>query len=74
VQLSEDIKNMNMTDKFQVLEQLWDDMSKNTEDERFTPEWHLDTLKNREKNIQENRSQFNDINEVKKRLLEKRFV
>ena len=74
MQLSKDIKSMNMTDKFQVLEQLWDDMSKNTEDERFTPDWHLDILKNREKNIQENNSQFNDINDVKKRLLEKRFV
>ena len=44
MRLSLDIKNMNITDKFIILEQLWEDMSKNVDEDGFTPKWHLDTL------------------------------
>lgn len=33
MQLSEDLKQLNMTDKFIILEQLWEDMSKNVDDD-----------------------------------------
>jgi len=74
MQLSDDIKQLNMTDKFILLEQLWEDMSKNIDDDRFTPNWHLETLEQREKNIENGTSQFNDIDEVKQRLLKKKIV
>lgn len=68
MKLSDDIKQMNMTDKFIILEQLWDDMSKNVEDDRFTPQWHLDELKKIEKKENECALNFSDFEDVKKRL------
>lgn len=66
-----DIKNMNMTDKFTILEELWEDMSKNISEDGFTPKWHLDALEKREENIKNSISKFNDLNEVKQRLSKK---
>ena len=40
-------KQLNMTNKFILLEQLWDDLSQNVEDDRFTPNWHLEIGQNR---------------------------
>lgn len=71
MQLSLDIKNMNITDKFIILEQLWEDMSKNVDEDRFTPKWHLDILEKREENIKNGISKFNDLTEVKQRLSRK---
>lgn len=72
--LSEELKKMNITDKFTMMEQLWEDMSENIEDDRFSPNWHLDILNEREKNIENNSSKFDDLDDVKKRLLKKTLV
>lgn len=71
MQLLLDIKNMNMTDKFTILEELWEDMSKNISEDRFTPRWHLDALEKREENIKNGTSRFNDLDEAKQRLSRK---
>ncbi len=68
MQLSLDIKNLSLSDKFIILEELWEDMSKNVDENRFTPQWHLDTLSQREENIKNGSSKFNRIDDVKKRL------
>ena len=71
MRLSLDIKNMNITDKFIILEELWEDMSKNVNEDGFTPKWHLDTLEKREENIKNGISKFNDLAQVKQRLSRK---
>ncbi|MFP4487282.1 MAG: addiction module protein [Campylobacterales bacterium] len=68
MQPSLDIKNLSLSDKFVILEELWEDMSKNVNENRFTPQWHLDTLAQREENIKNGSSKFNRIDDVKKRL------
>ncbi len=71
MKLSEDIKNLNLTDKFIVLEELWEDMSKNVDESRFSPSWHLDVLEDREQKIKDGTAKFHDLDEVKKRLMDK---
>ncbi len=56
------IENMNIEEKFLVMEQIWSSL--NYDDlENLTPNWHLDILKDRE-----NKSDFIDIEESKKSL------
>ncbi|MEN4053902.1 addiction module protein [Sulfurimonas sp. NWX79] len=57
-----------MQEKFIIMEELWENMSHQAEDNGFTPEWHLDVLANREKNIQNSQSTFSDLESAKKRL------
>ena len=64
--LSIQIKNLSITDKFLIMEQIWDDLSKNANKSVLTPKWHLKVL-----NERENGSKFNDINDVKTRLQQK---
>jgi hypothetical protein len=63
-----DTKKLNMTDKFILLEQLWDDMSQNVNDDRFTPNWHLEILNELEAQEKKNQLEFTDFKDVKKRL------
>ena len=63
-----DTKELNMTDKFILLEQLWDDMSQNADDARFTPNWHLDILNDLEAKEKESQLKFSDFDDAKKRL------
>lgn len=68
MQLSNDIKQMNMTDKFILLEQLWEDMSQNADDDRFTPQWHLDILNEIENKEKNGELEFSNFDDAKKRL------
>ena len=63
-----DIKQLNMTDKFILLEQLWDDMSQNVDDSRFTPNWHLEILNELEIKEKNNQLEFSNFEDAKKRL------
>jgi hypothetical protein len=74
MQLSLDIKNLSLNDKFIILEELWEDMSKNVDENRFTPQWHLDTLTQREKSIKNGSSKFSTLDDVKKRLTMFQFM
>jgi len=57
-----------MQEKFIIMEELWENMSHQAEDNGFTPDWHLDVLANREKNIQNSQSTFSDLESAKERL------
>lgn len=57
-----------MQEKFIIMEELWEDMTHNAEDNGFTPKWHLDILANRENNIKNSISSFTDLESAKKRL------
>lgn len=63
-----DTKQLNMTDKFILLEQLWEDMSQNVEDSRFTPDWHLEILNEIETKEANNQLKFFDFEDSKIRL------
>ena len=53
------IENMNIEEKFLVMEQIWSSLN-NENIKELTPNWHLDILKARE-----NKSEFIDIKEAK---------
>jgi len=61
-------KQLNMTDKFILLEQLWDDLSQNVEDDRFTPNWHLEILNDLEMKEHNNQLEFSNFEDSKIRL------
>ena len=62
------LDEITISDKFIIMEELWESMQKEKTDSRFTPQWHLDTLDSREKKVQENELFFTDISIVKERL------
>jgi len=59
---------MPLQDKFIMLEELWENMSHDATANGFTPEWHLDILSSREKQIANSESHFNNLEDVKARL------
>ena len=56
------IENMNIEEKFLVMEQIWSSLN-NENIKELTPNWHLDILKDRENN-----TDFIDIEESRKSL------
>lgn len=61
-----DFKNMDISEKFMLLEELWEDMSKNIEASNFSPNWHLDILAERENKVKANKAEFYTLDEIKK--------
>lgn len=61
-------EQMEISEKFTILEQLWENMSHDAEQNGFTPQWHLDELNKREKNIKNGISTFSDLEEARSRL------
>ena len=61
-------EQMGISEKFTILEQLWENMSHDAEQNGFTPQWHLDELNKREKNIKNGISTFSDLEEARSRL------
>ena len=57
-----------LEDKLAMMEQIWEDLRINAEENSFIPAWHMDILNNREKNLREGTSSFEDFDTVKKRL------
>jgi len=60
------LKNMTTAQKFMAMEELWEDISKNVSSDKFTPQWHLDILNEREKKVQNGEAKFQSIEDVKK--------
>lgn len=60
------IEQLNTSEKFIVMEQLWDSLSTTNANE-LTPNWHLEVLKNRELKAS-NSDNFIDIEDSKKLL------
>ncbi len=66
--VSIDYSQMLMSEKFVMLEELWENMSHDATQNGFTPQWHLDELRQREKNIKNSKSTFSDLEDAKNRL------
>jgi len=66
--VSLDYNQMAMSEKFTMLEALWESMSHDAAQNGFTPQWHLETLQQREKNIQSGKSTFSELENTKSRL------
>ena len=66
--VSIDYSQMPMSEKFVMLEELWENMSHDATQNGFTPQWHIDELGQREKNIKNNKSTFSDLEDAKNRL------
>jgi hypothetical protein len=66
------IDHYTLEDKFMLLEELWESMKKDITAHDFTPQWHLDTLEERQKKIEKGELSFSDISIVKERLKQKR--
>ena len=62
------IDHFTLEDKFMLIEELWESMNKDVASNNFTPQWHIDTLKNREDKLGKNELSFSDISIVKERL------
>lgn len=63
-----ELNQMPISEKFLMMELLWENLTKNAEDNGFSPMWHFDVLNEREKKIQRGEAVFNDISDVRKRL------
>ena len=59
---------MPMQEKFIIMEELWENMTHQAEENGFTPQWHLDVLENREEAIKNNQSTFSDLGTAIERL------
>ena len=59
---------MAISEKFIILEELWENMSHDAGQKGFTPQWHLDELNKRAESIENSTSTFSDLEEAKSRL------
>ena len=59
---------MPMSEKFTMLEKLWENMSHDAVHKGFSPQWHLEVLEQREHNLQNGKSTFTNLENVKSRL------
>jgi len=62
------LEEMSTREKFMAMEELWEDMSKNVYTKELTPQWHLDVLDEREKEVEEGKVKFESFDDVKKEL------
>ena len=62
------LDQMEINEKFLIMEQIWENLSTNAMAQGFTPKWHLDLLENREKKAEEGSALFSDLTDVKTRL------
>ncbi len=52
------LENMDLNEKFIVLEALWESMSKDATSKGFTPNWHLEVLQEREERVKKQEASF----------------
>lgn len=62
------LAQMPMSEKFLMMEQLWEDLSKQATDNGFTPTWHINILNEREAKVLGGESTFSSLSDAKKRL------
>ena len=65
------LDEMTTSQKLIAMEELWEDMSKNLDDEILTPKWHKAVLQERENQLQNGKTTFEDFDTVKEELLKK---
>ncbi len=66
--LVKDYSKMATSEKFLMLEELWENMSHDATQNGFTPKWHLDVLASREESIENAKAKFSNYEDAKKRL------
>jgi len=62
------LDQMEIDEKFLIMEQIWENLSANARVQGFTPKWHMDILADRERKVQDETATFQDISDLKKRL------
>ena len=67
VQTIPTIEEMTMSEKLQLLEALWEDLSRNSMDLE-PPEWHREILKERRQAVKNDELEYIDWDEAKKQL------
>ena len=65
------LEEMTTSQKLMAMEELWEDMSKNLDDEILTPKWHKTILEEREYQLQNGKTTFENFDTVKEELLKK---
>ena len=63
-----ELNQMPIGEKFLMMEQLWESMSKDAQNNGFSSSWHFDVLDAREKRVVEGTATFSDLSEARKRL------
>lgn len=63
-----DYDKMDLAQKFSMLEELWQNMTLAASKSEFTPQWHLDTLDQREEAVKSGKSRFEDLQSAKSKL------
>jgi len=61
MEVIEEIKNLDLSQKMLLMEKLWDELSEDTS--YATPSWHLETLQSREE-----KEDFISVDEAKQRI------
>jgi len=61
------LKEMTVAEKLQLMEVLWEDLSRNPEDVP-PPAWHEEVLAEREKRIESGQTHFSDFADAEERL------
>ena len=64
-----DLNSMTTTEKLQLLEAIWQDLSENPE-QVPVPDWHSDVLEERELRLQRGESRLSDWSDAKRRIRE----
>ena len=64
---TEDIHQLPLREKQEVLELLWDDIARHGDDLEM-PQWQKDLLEKRERLIEEGKAEFVDWNEAKQQI------
>ena len=60
-------ENLSRTEKLQIIEQLWDELSRSPNDVE-SPAWHADALHEAENAVANGEAVFQDWEQVKERL------
>ena len=67
MQLVLPLKEMTVAEKLQLMEVLWDDLSRNPEDVP-SPAWHEEVLAERQRQIDEGRAKFLSLQEFRESI------
>jgi hypothetical protein len=59
---------MPIAEKFLMMEQLWESMTKDAQNSGFSPSWHFDVLDKREQKIAMGQSSFSSLDKARVRL------
>ncbi len=62
------LNQMPISEKFLMMERLWEDLSQEASNNGFTPKWHVEVLNERERRVKSGESNFSSLSDVKNRL------